>query len=931
MRRYKRRTQNGADFPWDSQAEMDLLRHFCRDNFWAFFLYAFGAGRNPKGDKWIDESVHRPLAEWFEYHVKAWEAERAENQRRIENQETPKPMQRKLAVVIPRELGKTTMITQAGQLWLHLRDPEMSTYTGSERTELSQKILEGVKAVLDGSDPYAMFPKLYGTWSGSARKWTGKEITHAARRNTSRKDPSFGTFAVETSIVGAHPDAWFEDDPISYERLTSDSNWLGAVNSQVVSMVPVVQSDGLIVWPGCIAVGTPVLMSDGTWKPIQDVVAGDHVYTTDENGVVGSRMVQASLDQGFADTVIVSTSTGNIRCTPWHPFLSAVEGRLAWVRADALKNGDLVASVKRCPSNPEHEWMTEDLAWLCGFILGDGWIGKNADYACIARSKDEALNERVVSILEDWVPGSRFHQTAFGYVRCNSRSAAEAFRSLGLTGGAKSKRVPVWVFRDSETHRVAFLRGFCQADGSKTKRGTDSWEIEVSNSELVSDLRLLARTCGVRVGQERKQRERWIKPPNSREAVFSVTANSHFNFSTISEDERYFSPGTGTKRYRMEDAAARRLGDTFRLDRVKSVERSDGCQVWDLTVEGSRSFVCNGFVVHNTRYDDSDHFGTAFSEEGVASVSGMTTDSIVVDPENGQWHVYFLAARDKDNQPTAPKVWPEVRLAAYQRRDPLRYASQVMNDPSISEHNPITRDQIQQCKVQAKDVPWTALRYAICCDTAFFTAGQRASKDETVFIVHGYPRNGAGDVYVVEVHGSPTWRAEDYGRRLAAKVQQYRKQGRRVFAITDEMSPGKTEAWKIALRNFFHDANEPMPQFIEYNRNKGPGKVQRMVTAATYWVDGHVRWVEGAPGVDRLVEQMAKIGQMMVNPKMKDDYADAHADAFQPELYTPMRRAQQGKPPWERGATAFDTPGLNLDEFDDSRGEIGREPLQPLR
>jgi hypothetical protein len=477
------------------------------------------------------------------------------------------------------------MLSQAGSAWLQLLDPELSIYIGSERTELSGKILGAIKAVFDGSDPYALFPRLYGNWSAGARSWTGKEIVHTARKNTARKDPSFGTFAVETSIVGAHPDVIIYDDPISYERLISDTNWLATVNGQVTSLFPVIQSDGLVLWVG-------------------------------------------------------------------------------------------------------------------------------------------------------------------------------------------------------------------------------------------------------------------------------------------------------------------------------------------------------------TRYDDDDHFGVAFREEGVKSLTGIETDSIVPTPD-GKWDVYFLAGRDKDNKPTTPKVWPETRLKDYEKRDPLRYAAQVMNDPAISELNPITRDQIHQCLIKPADVPWGALRYAICCDTAFADGPKRIRKDWTVFVVHGYPRNGSGDVYVVEGYGSPTWRAEEFGQRLVATVQRYKRQGRHIFAITDEMTmSGKKGSWQLALQNLFHDVNLPMPRFIEFGRGgAGNRKVERLTTAASFWVDGHVKVVEGSPGSEELMQQMAKIGQYMVNQKGKIDWADAHADAFQPDLYQPMRRTSNQKAPYDRSATAIDLEGLDQSMFEDdeARSWLNEVPREPIR
>lgn len=558
---------------WSGEDEIELLRHFCRQDFWTFFLYCFGAWANPKGRRWIDPEVHEPMARWFQKHIDEWQQWRRDGVGK----------QKHLAILVHREIGKTTLFTRAGQLWLHLRDPEVATALGAEKEGLAAKMLEAMKAVLDGSDSHALWTQLYGNWAENARKWTNKEIVHSGRKNTSRQDPSAVVFGVETSITGSHPDVLFYDDPISYERLTTDTNWLASVNSQISSLIPVIQGDGLLVWVG-------------------------------------------------------------------------------------------------------------------------------------------------------------------------------------------------------------------------------------------------------------------------------------------------------------------------------------------------------------TRYDDEDHFGVAFRTQGVATVEGMQTDSIPLDPD-GNIHVYFMAGRDMEGKPTTPNVWPEERLRRYEKAEPLRYAAQIMNDPNISELNPITRDQIQQCGVEKKDVPWSSLRFAICCDTAFSDGTKVSSKDETVMVVHGYPRNGSGDVYVIEGVGNATMRAEDFGKLLVSTVQRYRRQGFKITAITDEKTrAGKKDSWRLALSNFFADVNEPMPRFIEFERGSTK-KYQRLHAASTFWVDGHVRWVKGAPGMEKLCDQMARIGQYAVNPRLKIDWADAHSDAFQPELYSPMRR-QGERTPWDRGAEPIRMDGMETFEDDDQRqvrewgALLPREPIR---
>lgn len=572
MPRAKKPRKFGDLEKWDYANEAEALRNAGRIDFWTFFQHIFGAHSNPKGKRWIDPQVHEPMARWFQKHVDEWFDWRAHGWGK----------QKHLAVLVHREVGKTTMFVQAGIAWLHLRDPEISTYIGSEKLELATKSLAAIKSIIDGSDPYALFAPLYGNWSDESKKWTGTEIVHTGRKNISRRDPSIGTFAVETSIVGAHPDAIFYDDPISYERLRSDTNWLDTVNSQLTSLIPVIQSDGL-------------------------------------------------------------------------------------------------------------------------------------------------------------------------------------------------------------------------------------------------------------------------------------------------------------------------------------------------------------FVNVGTRYDDLDHFGVAFRDEGVASLEGMETDSITVD-KDGKWHVYFLAAKTPDGVLTTPKVWNERRLLDFQRRDPLRYAAQVMNDPSISELNPITRDQLEQCKVNVKDVPWGSLRFAVLTDVAFSDGDRVSGKDETVLIVHGYPRNGSGDVYVIEGYGSNQWRAEDFYDRLVALVQRYRRQGRTIFMITGEKSrSGLKGAIRSGIQNRFSDVNEPMPPYYEFERGDTK-KYNRLQASTTFWVDGHVRIIRDSPGSEQLIKQMSRIGQYAVNKKIKIDWADAHSDAFQPELYQPMRRIGPQKAPYERGSIPIEVDGLDPEMFDDSDGGWSMaHPRPPIR
>ena len=66
--------------------------------------------------------------------------------------------------------------------------------------------------------------------------------------------------------------------------------------------------------------------------------------------------------------------------------------------------------------------------------------------------------------------------------------------------------------------------------------------------------------------------------------------------------------------------------------------------------------------------------------------------------------------------------------------------------------------------------------------------------------------------------------------------------------------------------------------------------------------------------------------------KTKIDWADAHSDAFQVELYQPMRR-QAERTPFDRGATPIAVDGLNMEDFDTDESRMWRDlvPREPIR
>jgi hypothetical protein len=204
---------------WPLEAEREFWRDACApgtspDSLWWFVRIAWGAEwyfRKTGKARWLTSRVHKPFLRWLSKHIMEWR----------EWVRTGKQQRKILLVLLPRDVGKTVLGTKCAMLWMHLFDPNMTTYIGSETHDKAKSFLGATKGVITGEDDdYAWFPWLYGNWRSTLRTWSDKEIRHAYRRAMSIGEPSIGTFGLDMGITGMHPMAVGFDDPNSAETLT---------------------------------------------------------------------------------------------------------------------------------------------------------------------------------------------------------------------------------------------------------------------------------------------------------------------------------------------------------------------------------------------------------------------------------------------------------------------------------------------------------------------------------------------------------------------------------------------------------------------------------------------------------------------------------------------------------------------------------------
>jgi hypothetical protein len=138
--------------------------------------------------------------------------------------------------------------------------------------------------------------------------------------------PLAGALPVTGTVLGIGTAAWLE-------RLAIQGKGLTAALSRFV-----LDLKGLCA-PNSFTPSTPVLLADGTSRPIQDIHIGDRVLSTDPvTGTTGAEPVTATITgTGVKRLVDVTAGTATVTATDGHPFW--VADLREWVDAGNLRAG----------------------------------------------------------------------------------------------------------------------------------------------------------------------------------------------------------------------------------------------------------------------------------------------------------------------------------------------------------------------------------------------------------------------------------------------------------------------------------------------------------------------------------------------------------------------------------------------------------------
>jgi Mrp family chromosome partitioning ATPase len=361
--------------------------------------------------------------------------------------------------------------------------------------------------------------------------------------------------------------------------------------------------------PGCLPAGTFVLTANNVPKPIEQIRVGEFVLSHDGEKLVPRRVVGV-IPQGKQRVYRIRTPNRTILASGNHPFLK-YHRKLTWRSVGQLKIRDRVI-VANCIEGgqpltlpkTDHDSRfislpaktTPDFMRVVGHFVGEGFKvqkGKKDPVGIrICEPRGSKFRETYESLYRKVFACKTFDDNGGQKFAIGSAPLAKMFTALDLNHKAAAKRVPDWIFGLPLDQRLAFIRGYSEADATirhrETTKSLPDWrglqrvvtivqetvQMESTNELLVRQMHELCAMSGLRAGNVLESSDEVKKLPRGREC-YNVT--SYAFQCSMKLDPR-----------------------PFKIARVTAIEPAGEVETYDLQVEEFENFVANGFVVHNT-------------------------------------------------------------------------------------------------------------------------------------------------------------------------------------------------------------------------------------------------------------------------------------------------------------------------------------------
>ncbi|HEX2790165.1 MAG TPA: PA0069 family radical SAM protein [Steroidobacteraceae bacterium] len=347
----------------------------------------------------------------------------------------------------------------------------------------------------------------------------------------------------------------------------------------------------------CSGGDTPILMADGTTRPISDIQVGDSIYGTVRDGwyrryvrthVLAHWSVikpawRITLDDG---TELVGSGDHRYLTERGWKFVTGTQCGAA--RRPHLTTGNKLMGTGAFARAPEHD---EDYrtGYLCGMIRGDGLLGEYSHFR-VGRGNSPQYHFRLalrdgeaLARTQDWLQRANIETKRFSFCAASGgRRAMQAIRTHARLKVQRVRELIAWPASASRSWRIGFLAGMFDAEGSysggivrisNTDPGIIRW---ISESLRVLDFKYVV---------EHQHREA-TKPIDTVRLLGGLREHLRF-FHTV-------DPAITRKR----DISGQAVKSEARLGVVRIEPLGGAMRLYDITT-GTEDFIANGVVSHN--------------------------------------------------------------------------------------------------------------------------------------------------------------------------------------------------------------------------------------------------------------------------------------------------------------------------------------------
>jgi stage V sporulation protein R len=377
-----------------------------------------------------------------------------------------------------------------------------------------------------------------------------------------------------------------------------------------------------------------VLLANHTWAYLKDLKVGDrilieagaNIWPTEKqslNYTPAQPYVSSNVVAALAGTSAATVSRYLRGATSYHA--AAISTAIESTSYRVQRSGRILSTRSSLQTEGV---LTEDLAWILGFFIGDGCKTKSGvcltcgdeDYARLMSAKiEETVGLRSTVRWDATIVGGRWR------VEVHSRELLRLLESLGinLQDRARSKKVPPAILRSPKAVVSAFLRGYFDADAYAGKEGI---RLSSSSDDLIQTIQTILLNYGILSTQRLHLHDiKQLEISGASAALFL----EEIGFGLERKQQALHDYVNHHRWFKKEKL----------YDEVTSVEHG-WADVYDITVDTKHTYVANGFINHNSFWHarimreldlpDKEHLEFAELHSGVVS------------PHMGQLNPYYL-------------------------------------------------------------------------------------------------------------------------------------------------------------------------------------------------------------------------------------------------------------------------------------------------